>query len=113
MKHRFWLFKRRGIFYVEDTFTGKQETLGTRDRKEAERLRTTKDDAAAQPFINLAIGKAYLAAHDPSLVQRTWRVVMEAFAQRGKEHTRKRRGRAMRSKPLRTIRDRKLVETDR
>jgi len=111
MKHRFWLFKRRGIFYVEDTFTGKQESLGTRDRKEAERLRVTKDDAASQPFVNLAIGKAYLAAHDPSLVQRTWRVVMEAFVQRGKEHTHKRRERAMRSSPFRTIRDRKLVET--
>jgi len=48
MKHRFWLFKRQGIFYAEDTFTGKQETLGTRDRKEAERLRATKNDAAAQ-----------------------------------------------------------------
>ena len=111
MKHRFWLFKRRGIFYAEDTFTGKQETLGTRDRKEAERLRATKDDAASRPFINLAIGKAYLAAHDPSLVKRTWSLVMEAFVQRGKEHTRKRRERAMRSKPLCTLGNRKLVET--
>ncbi|MBK8001618.1 MAG: hypothetical protein IPK15_23670 [Verrucomicrobia bacterium] len=36
---------------------------------------------------------------------------MDAFVQRGKEHTRKRRERAMRSKPLCTLRDRKLVET--
>lgn len=111
MKHRFWLFKRRGIFYVEDTFTGKKETLGTRERKEAERLRTTKNDTASQPFINLAIGKAYHAAHDPSLVKRTWGTVTEAFVQRGKEHTRTRRERAMRSKPLCILRDRKLVET--
>jgi hypothetical protein len=27
MKHRFWLFKRRDVFYVEDTLTGKQESL--------------------------------------------------------------------------------------
>ena len=60
MKHRFWLFKRRGFFYVEDSVTGKQETLGTRDRKEAERLRDIKDEAASRPYVNLAIGKAYL-----------------------------------------------------
>lgn len=111
MKHRFWLFKRRGIFYVEDTLTGKQESLGTRDRKEAERLRVTKDDAVVQPFVSLAIGKAYLAAHDPKLVQRNWRVVMDAFVQRGKDHTHQRRERAMRSQPFRLLRDRKLVET--
>ena len=111
MKHRFWLFKRRGIFYVEDTVNGKQESLGTRDRKQAESLRATKNDAAKQPF-SLAIGKAYLAAHDPALIQRTWQSVMDAFVDRGKEHTRKRRERAMRSLPLRQIRQRKLIETN-
>lgn len=111
MKHRFWLFKRRGVFYVEDTITHKQESLATRDRKEAESLRAAKDDAASKPFIGLAIGKAYLAAHDPRLVERTWRVVMDEFKQRGKEHTHQRRERAMRSSPFRTMRDRKLVET--
>lgn len=111
MKHRFWLFKRGSVFYVQDTLTGKQESLGTKDRKEADRLRATKNDAVAQPFVSLAIGKAYLAAHDPKLVQRTWRIVMEDFVQRGKDHTHKRRERAMRSGPFRAIRDRKLVET--
>jgi hypothetical protein len=40
-----------------------------------------------QPFISLAIGKAYLSAHDPKLVQRHWSFVMEVFIQRGKKHT--------------------------
>lgn len=111
MKYRFWLFKRGGVFYVQDALTRKQESLGTKDRKEAERLRSTKEDAVAQPHVNLAIGKAYLAAHDPRLVQRTWRVVMDEFVQRGQDHTRKRRERAMRSTPFRRLRDRKLVET--
>jgi FtsZ-interacting cell division protein YlmF len=48
MKHRFWLFKRRGVFYVEDTQTGEQKSLGTQDRKEAERLRATKHDSKSR-----------------------------------------------------------------
>ena len=111
MKHRFWLFKRAGIFYVEDSLTGRQESLATTDRKEAETLRATKDTAVSQPHVNLAIGKAYLAAHDPKLVQRKWRVVMDEFLQRGKETTHQRKERAMRSRPFRLIADKKLIET--
>ena len=94
MKHRFWLFRRRGIFYVEDTLTRRQESLGTQNRREAEGLRFAKETAAGQPHANLAIGKAYLAAHDPQLVRRTWRSVMDDFVQRGQEQTRERKRRA-------------------
>lgn len=111
MKHRFWLFKRQAIFYVEDKLTRKQESLGTRDRHEAQRLRAAKNDAVAQPFLNMALGKAYLAAHDRTLVERTWRIVMEDFCQRGQNQTRTRHQRAMRSKPFRLIRDKRLIET--
>jgi len=111
MKSRFWLFQRQGVFYVEDTLTGKQESLGTRDRSEAERIRCSKNEAAQQPFLGLALGRAYLAAHDPKLIQRTWEVVMDDFRQRGLPHTHRRRERAMRSRPFRLIRHLKLVET--
>lgn len=87
MKSRFWLFKRQGVFYVEDTRTGKQESLGTRERGEAERLRATKNEAAKQPFLGLALDRAYLAARDPKMVERTWSVVMVDFQQRGLAHT--------------------------
>jgi hypothetical protein len=38
MKRRFILYHRKlgGTFYVEDTQTRKQESLGTKDRREAE-----------------------------------------------------------------------------
>lgn len=49
------------------------------------------------------------ASPDPSLIKRTWSVVMDAFLERDKEHTRARREGAMRSRPLCTLRDRKLV----
>jgi hypothetical protein len=39
MQSRYWLFRRRnGVFYYEDTQTGKHESLATRDRREAKRL---------------------------------------------------------------------------
>lgn len=40
MKNRFILYRRKlgGMFYVEDTQTKKQESLGTKNRAEATRL---------------------------------------------------------------------------
>lgn len=111
MKHRFWLFQRGKTFYVEDPISGRQTSLGTNDKAEAERLRAAKESAEAQPHANLAIGKAYLSAHDPELVRRTWRAVMNDFVQRGQPHTHQRKRRAMRSAPFRAIADRKLVDT--
>ena len=37
MKNRFRLYRRSrdGVFYIHDSDTGKQESLGTRDRVEA------------------------------------------------------------------------------
>jgi len=37
MKHRFILFQRAGIFYCEDTSTGKQTSLRTRDKADPAR----------------------------------------------------------------------------
>lgn len=111
MKHRFWLFQRRGVFYVEDTLTHRQESLGTRHRAEAERIRLAKESAVVQTHANLAIGKAYLAAHEPQMVRRTWQVVMEEFVSRGLPTTRERKQRGMRSRPFRLLAEKKLVET--
>lgn len=111
MRHRFWLFQRGRTYYVEDTLTRRQESLDTQNRTEAERLRSAKETAAGQPHASLAIGKAYLAAHDPQLVRRTWRSVMDDFVQRGQEQTRERKRRAMRSAPFRLVADKKLVDT--
>lgn len=71
MKQRFWLFQRGAVFYVEDSETGKKEGLQTTDRKEAERLRMARNEAAERPFLGLALAKAYLSASDPALPKRT------------------------------------------
>lgn len=38
MKERFWLFKRGATYYWQDSQTGEQRSLGTKDKKEAFRL---------------------------------------------------------------------------
>jgi len=111
MKQRYWLFKRRGVYYVEDSETGEQKSLCTSDKREAERLRATKNEAAQQPLLGLTLAKAYLAAYDPKLIERTWDAVISEFSSRGKESTQLRRARAMKSRPFVLIRHRKLVET--
>ena len=69
MKHRFILFQRSGIFYCEDTSTGKQTSLRTRDRADAQRLLAAKNEAAHQPAMNLQIAQVYLQHGDPALAQ--------------------------------------------
>lgn len=65
MKIRYLLFRRGRTFYVEDTLTGKQESLRTRDFRRGANLVGAKNEAVRQPFLNLRIAQTYLAASDP------------------------------------------------
>jgi hypothetical protein len=98
MKKRFWLWRRKGVFYLQDAETRKKESLHTHDRSEAERLRNTRNDAAARPVLGMALAKAYLSAHDAEVAKWTWQDVMDYFFARGKPQTQERRQRAARSK---------------
>ncbi len=111
MRNRYWLFKRGRTYYVEDALTRKQESLHTTDRQEAKRLRDAKNEAVATPTIGLAVGRAYLAAHDPQIGKRTWTEVMNELASHGCESTQTRCRRAMRSNALRRIQQKPLIET--
>ena len=80
MINRFRLFRRGwGTFYVEDTETGKQQTLQTADKREAQRLVHARNESQHNPHVNLMIAKAYLAASDPTLTSRTWQDVLNAI----------------------------------
>ena len=71
MKRRYWSFQRKGIFQVEDSLTGKRESLRTRAKRQAERLRDTKNEAAQRGFTDRAhrqdlsrsSGSTYQRAH--------------------------------------------------
>jgi Phage integrase family len=112
MKKRFWLWRRNGVFYLQDAETRQKESLHTRDRREAERLRDARNDAAARPVLGMALAKAYLSAHDAEIAKRTWQNVMDYFCARGKPQTQERRLRAARSKCYDRLRSLKLLETN-
>jgi hypothetical protein len=64
-----------------------------------------------QPTINLNLARAYLAAHDPKMAQRTWQAVMDEMATHGIPSTQTRCARAFRSKAYDPIRRKSLVQT--
>lgn len=111
MKEQFWLCKRKGVFIAYDSSNGRRESLHTRNREEAKRVIEAKNNAARQPALNVTIARAYLVGADPKLLERTWAFVMEEFCSVGKESTRIRRRRAIRSRAFVSIRNKKLIET--
>jgi integrase len=82
MKQRFKLYRRsNGRFYAEDTITGKQSSLATREKAEANRLLHARNEAAYQPAFNKQMAKTYLAAGDPRANSRTWQDVFDYLLQ--------------------------------
>ena len=57
MKSRFILYRRKlgGVFYLEDTQTSKQESLGTKNRAEATALLNARNESVRQPQLNRQI----------------------------------------------------------
>jgi len=110
LKYR--LYRRRnGIFYRQENDSSKQGTLRTTDRREAERLLNAMNESHREPTLNLNLARAYLAAHDPKMAQRTWQAVMDEMATHGIPTTQVRCARAFRSKSYDAIRNQPLVET--
>jgi hypothetical protein len=90
MKTKYNLFRRGGVFYTEDSATGKQTSLRTKDETEAKSLLNARNEAQRQPVLNLHLARAYLTASDPAFVERTWQTVMEQLQSRGKDSSRER-----------------------
>lgn len=65
MKSRSRLYRRAktGVFYVHDGDTGKQESLGTRDRAEAKTLLASRNEAHRLPQLILDRGEQVFAWH--------------------------------------------------
>ena len=91
--------------------TGKQSSLRTKNRTDAERLIHAKNEAVHQPAMNLQIAQVYLQHGDPTLSMRTWQHVMDEMAAIKEGATRIRWDRAVIEKPFDLIRHRKLIET--
>jgi hypothetical protein len=74
MKTKYTLFRRGEMFYMQDSATGKQTSLHTKDETEAKSLLEARNAAQRQPVLNLHLARAYLTASDPAFVERTWQV---------------------------------------
>lgn len=111
MKSHFILFRRSGVYYCEDTTTGKQTSLRTRIETEAIVILNAKNEAVRQPELNVQIARAYLTASDPATRTRTWQTVMDQMQEHGKASTQKRCARAMKSAAFDSMRGKRLFET--
>src|SRR5260370_13172060 len=110
LKYR--LYRRRnGVFYWQENDSKKQKTLCTSDKREAERLLNAMNESHSEPPLNLNLARAYLAAHDPKMAQRTWQAVMDEMATHGIPTTQARCARGFRSKAYDPMRNKSLVQT--
>jgi hypothetical protein len=112
MNQRFILFRRAGVFYYEDTTTGKQLSLRTKDEGEAETLLRAKKESFREPILNLQIACTYMAASDPMVSKRTWQSPMDEMTRTKTGSTRIRHERAMMDEAFDTIRNLPIVETN-
>ena len=111
MKSRFILFRRAGVFYSEDTTTGKQHSLRTKDEAEAMTLLHSKNEAHRQPVLNLQIARTYLTATDPEVANRTWQTPMDEMTKTKTGPTHHRHVVAMKDKAFDLIRNLPILET--
>lgn len=112
MLQRYRLFKRGRMFYSHDSETGKQESQRTQDRQEAKKLLHAKNETHNNRLLNLSLGRTYLAAHNPGLVNRIWSEVMEQMIENGcQESTRRRCRIAFKNAAFDRIRDQHLCDT--
>lgn len=112
MQLKYRLYRRRnGVFYWQENDSNRQGSLRTSDRHDAERLLNAMNESHREPTINLSLARAYLAAHDPKMAQRTWQAVMDEMATHGIPSTQERCTRAFRSKAYNPIRNKPLVQT--
>ena len=113
MKRRFILYRRKlgGVFYLEDTQTRKQESLGTKDRAEATALLNARNESVRQPQLNRQIAKAYLAGTDSGISTRTWQDAFNAIIEYKQNTTKERWQRGARQKAFDLIRRLVIIET--
>src|ERR1039457_5986710 len=111
MKTKYTMFRRAGIYYSQDSATGQQKSLRTRDEAEALQLINARNEAHRQPVLNLHLARAYLTASDPAFVERTWQTVMEQLQSRGKDSSRERYASVFKSSCFDALRHKKLLET--
>ncbi len=113
MKDRFRLYRRgKGIFYLHDGKTGKQESLRTRNPAEAKRLYAARNEAEELPAHRVTMARAYLTGNSRQLTTRTWNDVLEEMAFCYHGPTKNRFKFFTQSKPIESLKKIVLIETE-
>jgi len=111
MRQKYRMFLRGNVYWIQDNVTGKQESLGTKDRSEARRLFSAHNEAHRQPIINMQIARAYLLVGDPEVARRTWQAVMVEIVKLKDDETLRRWQTAIKDKAFDSLRGLPLMET--
>jgi hypothetical protein len=105
------MFRRGNVYWIQNNNSAKQESLRTKDRDEAVRLLSAKNEATRQPIINIQIARTYLMVGDPESATRTWQAVMNEIVKLKHGETQRRWQVAIKDKALDGIRERPILET--
>ncbi|MBM3877483.1 MAG: hypothetical protein FJ386_12295 [Verrucomicrobia bacterium] len=111
MNPQFTLFRRGSVFYCQDSKTGKQTSLRTKDKAEALTLLHARNEAVRQPALNMQIARTYLTVADPLSVSRTWEHVLAEIIRTRQGENQHRWRTIAKSRALDPLRPLKLVET--
>jgi hypothetical protein len=77
MKLVFRLYRRGRNFYAQNNETGQQQSLNTTDKGEATRLLNAMNEGSRMAGLNLQMARAYMAATDPQMPNRTWQEAVD------------------------------------
>lgn len=110
MQDQYWMFQRKGVYYVQDKLSGVQKSLKTRDAA-ARRMVAGKNQATEQPQISLAMAKVYLSCKSEEMLARTWDDVMKEMEQSYGGSTLARWQRQTRSAQFQSLRKLTLLHT--
>ena len=100
------------MFYLHDGQTGKQESLRTKAVAEAKQIALARNQACAQPHLNVSLARAYLSAKSPEFLDRSWDDVMNEMLLAYQGSTRLRFGKVVRSAPFKILRSLPLLQTE-
>jgi hypothetical protein len=109
MKKKFRLFRRNGVYYTHNQETGKQHSLKTKDRGEAQELLRAHNQDARDKTLHERVAYVLLSHSDSESATRTWEAVMTAAGLTKQGVTKARWERAMRQKPFDSIRTRPVL----
>jgi integrase len=111
MKNRYRMFRRGNVFWCHDSQTGKQESLRTKDRKEAISSLDVKNRPYAVAGFHLQMAQTHLRMGDADKIRRTWQEVMNRVIETKTKNTRIRWERAVKDRAFDTIRNLPIIET--